>query len=118
MREASRTDASVIRLYLSHLQLPNYVTYCAGHFEEMQNKNLGGFRPLIHVLWYLDKYLLDSGQADAVVVVDDSLPWPQRLRCPTSELNWRFWLCQRSSKRTLQMLLEVLCSMLEADPTE
>ena len=26
--------------------------------------------PLIHVLWYLDKYLLDCGHADAVVVVD------------------------------------------------
>ena len=28
--------------------------------------------PLVHVLWYLDKYLLDSGHADAVVVVDDT----------------------------------------------
>ena len=28
--------------------------------------------PLIHVLWYLDKYPLDSGHADAVVVVDDT----------------------------------------------
>ena len=27
---------------------------------------------LIHVLWYLDKYLLDSGHAEAVVVVDDT----------------------------------------------
>ena len=72
MREASRTDASIIRLYSSHSQLPNYVTYSAGHFEEMQNKNLGGFMPLIHVLWYLDKYLLDSGHADAVVVVNDT----------------------------------------------
>ena len=72
MREASRTAASVICLYSSHLQLPNYVTYSAGNFEEMQNKNLGGFMPLIHVLWYLDKYVLDSGHADAVVVVDDT----------------------------------------------
>ena len=72
MREASRTAASVIRLYSSHLQLPNYVTYSARHFKEMQNKNLGGFMPLIHVLWYLDKYLLDSGLADAVIVVDDT----------------------------------------------
>ena len=71
MREASRTAASVIRLYSSHLQLPNYVTYSAGHFQEMRNKNLVGLMPLIHVLWYLDKYLLDSGHADAVVVVDD-----------------------------------------------
>ena len=51
LREASRTAASVILLYSSHLQLPNYVTYSAGHFKEMQNKNLGGFMPLIHVLW-------------------------------------------------------------------
>ena len=28
--------------------------------------------PLIHVLWYLDKYLSGSGYADAVVVVDDT----------------------------------------------
>ena len=72
MRKASRTAASVIRLYSSHLQLPNFVTYSAGNLEEMQNKNLGGFMPLIHVLWYLDKYLLDSGYADAVVVADDT----------------------------------------------
>ena len=72
MREASRTASSVIRLYTSHLQLPNYVSYSAGLFEEMQNKNLGGFMPLIHVLWYLDKYLLGSGYSDAVVVVDDT----------------------------------------------
>ena len=38
----------------------------------MQNKNLGDFMPLIHVLWYLDKYLLGSGYSDAVVVVDDT----------------------------------------------
>ena len=72
VREASRTAVSVIRLYSSHLQLPNYVRYSAEHFEDMQNKNLGGFMPLIHVLWYLDKYLLDCGHADAVVVVDDT----------------------------------------------
>ena len=28
--------------------------------------------PLIHVLWYLDKYLFDFGHADAVVAVDDT----------------------------------------------
>ena len=72
MREASRTAASVIRLYSSHLQLPNYVPYSAGNFEEMQNKNLRGFMPLIHMLWYLDKYLWDSRHADAVAVVDDT----------------------------------------------
>ena len=72
MSKALHTTVPAFRLYSSHLQLPNYVTYSAGHFKEMQNKNLGGFMPLIHVLWYLDKYLLDCGHADAVVVVDDS----------------------------------------------
>ena len=62
----------LFRLYSSHLQFPNYVTYSAGHSEEMQNKNLSGFMPLIHVLWYLDTYLLDCGHADAMVVVDDT----------------------------------------------
>ena len=38
----------------------------------MQSKNLGGFMPQIHVLWYLYKYLLECGHADAVVVVDDT----------------------------------------------
>ena len=72
MRDASRTAAPVFRLYSSHLQLPNYVSYSAGHFKEMQNKNLGGFMPLIHVLWYRDIYILSSGYADALVVVDDT----------------------------------------------
>ena len=70
--EASHSAFSVIPLYSSQLQVPNYVTYSAGHFQEMQNKNRGGFMPLIHVLWYLEKYLLDCGHADAVVVDDDT----------------------------------------------
>ena len=28
--------------------------------------------PLIHVLWYLDKYLVDCGNTDALVVVDET----------------------------------------------
>ena len=56
----------------SHLQLPNYLTYSVGHVEEMQHKNLGVFMPLIHVLWYLDKYVVDCGRIDAVVVVDET----------------------------------------------
>ena len=35
-------------------------------------ENIGCFMPLIDVLWYLDKYLLDCGNADAVVVVDET----------------------------------------------
>ena len=38
----------------------------------MQNNKLGRFTPLTQVLWYLDKYLLDCGHADAMVVVDDT----------------------------------------------
>ena len=72
MREASRTSVSVIRLYSSHLQLPNYLTYSAGDFEEMHNKSLGGFMPLIHMLWYLNKYLVDCQNTDAVVVVNQT----------------------------------------------
>ena len=41
------------------LQLPNYLTYSAGGFERIQNKNLAGFMPLIHVLWYIEKYLVN-----------------------------------------------------------
>ena len=113
VREASRTAAFIICPYSSHLQLPKYVTYSAGHFEEMQNRNLGGFMPLIHVLWFLNKYLLDSGHADAVVVFHDTPAMAAKIPCQTSRkgLKWGFWLCQRSSKRTLRMPLEVLCSM-------
>ena len=52
--------------------MPIYLSYFAGHFEEMQTKNLSDFMPLIQVLWYLNKYLLGSGYSDAVVVVDDT----------------------------------------------
>ena len=72
VREASHTAVSVVLLDSSHLQLRNYVTYSAGHFEGMQNKNLGGFMPLIHIGWHLDKYVLDCRHADALVVVDDT----------------------------------------------
>ena len=72
VRKASRTAVCHFPVYSSHLQLPIYVTYSAGHFEEMQSKNLGGIMPLIHVLWYLAQYRFDCGHADAVVVVDDT----------------------------------------------
>ena len=38
----------------------------------MQDKNPGGFMPLVHVLWYLDKYVVDCGRIDAAVVVDET----------------------------------------------
>ena len=52
-----------------HLQFCNYVTYSAGHVEEIQDNNLGGFMPLIHLLLYLDKFVADNGNIDAGVVV-------------------------------------------------
>ena len=61
-----------LSFFPSHLQLANYLTYSAGHDEGMQNKTLGGFTPLIHVLWYLDKFVVDCGNIDAVVVVDET----------------------------------------------
>ena len=102
VREASRTAVSIIRLYSSHLQLPNYVKYSAGHLEESQNKNLGGLIPLIHVLWYLDKYVLAVGMLMQWLFWMTRLPCPQRLQRRTSRggLKWRFSLCQRSSKKT------------------
>ena len=57
----------------SHLQFLNYLTYSAGNAEEMQNKNLVGFMPLTYDLWYPDKFVVDSGNIDAVVVVDETL---------------------------------------------
>ena len=57
-----------------------------------------------------DKYPLGSGYADAVVVVDDTPAMAAKIAM-SDVRKWRFWLCQRSSKRTLGMPLEVLCSM-------
>ena len=111
MHEALRTGVSVTDLSSSHLQLQNYLTYFAGHFEEMQIKNPGGFMPLSHVLLYLDKYLVDCGNIDAVVVVDEMPAMAASIAISEGGLRWRFWLYQRSSKRTLAMPLEVLCSM-------
>ena len=56
----------------SRLQLPNYLTYSGPHVGKMHNKSLGRFMPLIYVLWSLDKYVVDSGNIDAVVVVDET----------------------------------------------
>ena len=72
----------------------------------MQNKNLGGFIPLIHLLWYLDKYVCifpTVGMLIQWLLWMTRLPWPQRLQWRTSRggLKWRFWLCQRSTKTAL-----------------
>ena len=67
-------STSYVSFLPSHLQLHNYVTYSADYAEEMHNNNLGGFMPLIHVLWYLNKFLVDCRNNDVVVVVDETPP--------------------------------------------
>ena len=125
MREASRTAASVIRSYTSHLQLPNYVSYSAGRFEEMQNKNLAGFMPLIHVLWYLDKYHLGSGYADAVIVVDDTPAMAAKIAMSDVRIKVTFMAVSAIKQKdpgnavggALQHAI-IMRYMLEADQTE
>ena len=92
---------SNLSFFPSHFQLPNYLTYSAGHFEEMPNNNLGGFMPLTHVLWYLDKYLVDCEILMQWVLWMRRWPWPQRLRRREGGRKWRFCLCRQSSNRTL-----------------
>ena len=38
----------------------------------MENKHLGRCMGLIHVLWYLDNYVVDCGNSDAVVLVHET----------------------------------------------
>ena len=56
-RGRAHCSTSYGSFYPSQLQLPNDPTYTAGHVNQMQNKILGGFMPLIQVLWYCDKFL-------------------------------------------------------------
>ena len=45
-QDLARCSTSYASLLPSHLQLPNYLTYSAGHCEEMQDRYLGGLMPL------------------------------------------------------------------------
>ena len=72
VRGLAHCSTSYWSFFPSHLQLPNYLAYSAGRFKEMQNKNRGGFMPPIDLLWYIEKYLVDCGNVDAVVVVDET----------------------------------------------
>ena len=65
--------------HILHLQLPNSLMYSAGHAKEMQNKSVCGFMPLIHMLWYLDKFVVDCGNIDALGVVDETPAIPVRI---------------------------------------
>ena len=125
MRVASRTAASVVRLYTSHLQLPNYVSYSAGHLEEMQNKNLGGFMPLTQVLWYLDRDPLGSGYSDAVVVVDDTPAMAAKIAMSDLRTKVAFLAVSTIKQKDLGNAVRgalqhaiIMRYMLEADQTE
>ena len=72
MWRLSTTECTYLPTFPSHLQLPYYLTYSAGHIEEIQNKNLGGSMSPIHMPWYLDKFTVDCGNIDAMVVVDET----------------------------------------------
>ena len=97
--------ARYLSSFPSHLQLPNYLTYSAGHFEKMRKKNLGSFMPLIRVLWYLDRYLVDCGYIDAVVVVDETPAMAAKVAMSDGKTKTAF-LAVSAIKP-----LEVLCSM-------
>ena len=71
-RGLAHCSTSHVCFFPSHLQLPNYLAYSAGRVEQIQNKNLGGFMSLIHVLWYLDKFMVGCRNIDALVVVDET----------------------------------------------
>ena len=62
----------------------------------MQNKNLGGFMPLSHVLWYLDKYFVDCGNIDSVVVVYETPAMAAKIAMSDGSTKVAFWLgvCQ------------------------
>ena len=91
----------------------------------MQNKNLGGFMPLIHVLWYLEKYPLGSGYADAVVVVDDTPAMAARIAMSDVRTKMAFRAVSAIKQKDLGKAIGgalqhaiIMRYMLEADQTE
>ena len=65
-------STNYVSFFPSHFESLNFLTYSAGPAEEMQNKNLGGVMPVIHLRWYLDKFVVDCENIDAAVVVDET----------------------------------------------
>ena len=81
--------------------------------------------PLIHVLWYLDKYLLDSGHADAVVVVDDTPAMAPRIAMSDVRTKVAFPAVSAIKQKDLANAVGgglqhaiIMRYMLEADQTE
>ena len=99
--------------------------YSAGHFEEMQNNNPGGFMPLNHALWYLDKYLLDSGHADVVVVLHNTPAMAAKIGMSEVRTKVAFLAVSGIKQKDLANALGgalqhaiIMRYMLEADQTE
>ena len=83
------------------------------------------FMPLIHVLWYLDKYLLCSGHPDAVVVVDDTPAMAAKIAMSDVRTKVAFLAVSAIKQKDLGNAVGgalqhaiVMRYMLEADQTE
>ena len=81
--------------------------------------------PLIHVLWYLDKYSLGSGYSDAVVVVDDTPAMAAKIAMSDLRTKVAFLAVSTIKQKDLQNAVGgalqhaiIMRYMLEADQTE
>ena len=81
--------------------------------------------PLIHVLWYLDEYILGSGYADAVVVVDDTPAMAAKIAISDVRIKVAFLAVSAIKQKDLGNAVGgalqhaiIMRYMLEADQTE
>ena len=81
--------------------------------------------PLIHVLWYLDKYYLGSGYSDAVVVVDDTPAMAAKIAMSDLRTKVAFLAVSTIKQKNLGNAVGgalqhaiIMRYMLEADQTE
>ena len=81
--------------------------------------------PLMHVLWYLDKYLCGSGYADAVVVVDDTPAMATKIAMSNVRTKVAFLAVSTIKQKDLGNAVGgalqhaiIMRYMLEADQTE
>ena len=110
-RGLAHCSTSFVSFFLSHLQLPNYLTYSAGHVEDMQSKTLACLMPLIHMLWYLDMFVVDCGDIDAVVVLDETAPMAAKMAMPEERTKVAFLAVSVNPQKDVSSALEVLCNM-------
>ena len=81
--------------------------------------------PLIHVLWYLDKYLLGRGYDDAVVVVDNTPAMAAKIAMSDVRTKVAFLAVSAIKQKDLRNAVGgalqhaiIMRYMLEADQTE